>query len=322
MRKQILRTIVPLVAGWMSAQAAALGIERLMPWDEATYGTNSGLPLNVPIQQIEAALQCGYDALDDKLGAFARTMAQSGLIDWQDRPGKAPGAFCDFLAHAAMPFIFANGTGAPNDALTLAHETGHAFQIYSSRDYVPLEYVNPTSETAEIHSTTLEFLLWPYYDAIVGEAAEEFRRGHLRRLVGMLPYVAAIDEFQEIVYGNPSASAQERNAAWRELESIYLPWRTSGGIPALLAGRAWQAQRHVYRFPFYYIDYAIATFCALQLWSESRTSQGEAVARYIRLCSLGGSLPFTQLLGAVELRSPFDPQTITDVMHNVASYLQ
>ncbi len=322
LRKHIHCTIVPLVADLMRAQAGALGIERLMPWDESTYDAASRIPLNVPMEQIAAGLQRGYDALDDALAAFARTMAQSGLIDGQDRPGKAPGTFSEFLPHAAMPFVFANATGVPNDALTLAHETGHAFQAYCSRNYVPLEYITPTNEAAEIHSTALEFLLWPYYDAIAGEAADEFRRAHLRRLISMLPYVAAIDEFQEVVYGNPSATAQERHATWRELERFYLPWRTNGEIPALRSGRAWQAQRHVYRFPFYYIDYAIATFCALQLWSESHTSPREAANRYVRLCSLGGTLPFTQLLRKVELRSPFELQTINEVMHEVASYLR
>lgn len=211
-----------------------------------------------------------------------------------------------------MPYVFANATGTPQDAITIAHEIGHAFQFYKSQHHRALDLMIPTNEVAEIHSLSLEFLLWPHLEAFTDDV-ERFRRTHLRTLLLMLPYIAAIDHFQELVYAHPEADPRERRAIWSEMEARYMPWRRHGGIPALAAGGAWQAQRHVYRFPFYYIDYAIALCCALQLWQESRTNYGNAVDRYLELCRIGGSLPFKELMRAARLRSPFEHGTLSAV---------
>lgn len=137
----------------------------------------------------------------------------------------------------------------------------------------------------------------------------------------MLPYIAAIDHFQEAVYERPEASVKDRRSIWLEMEAFYMPWRKHGDIPALLRGGAWQAQRHVYRFPFYYIDYAIALCCALQIWQESRVHYEVAVERYLDLCKLGGSLPFRQILMRAGIMSPFECGTLARAAVEAASYL-
>ena len=50
-------------------------------------------------------------------------------------------------------------------------------------------------------------------------------------------------------------SPEERKALWKKLESEYTPWRHYETNTFLGQGRMWQKQTHVYRWPFYYIDY-------------------------------------------------------------------
>ena len=61
-----------------------------------------------------------------------------------------------------------------------------------------------------------------------------------------------------MVYAQPSAGPDERAAMWKECERRYLPHRNYGGLQYLESGRFWQRQRHIYQYPFYYIDYCLA----------------------------------------------------------------
>jgi M3 family oligoendopeptidase len=196
---------------------------------------------------------------------------------------------------------------------TVVHEMGHAFQDYASRDKVAMEYLIPTAEAGEIHSMALEFLTYPLYHRLLGDDATRFRAQHLATQLLMLPYIAAIDEFQERVYADPKTSPAGRRMLWKELERRYLPWRSSGDIPHIVAGGLWQRQRHVYASPFYYIDYGLAMCCALQLWSRSLADHSGAVATYVELCERGGELPFLSLVKSAGLQSPFEPGVLAGV---------
>jgi M3 family oligoendopeptidase len=317
LRDEIRESVVPLVAESVREQARSLHIDSVMPWDESFYEEHSSLPLHVPVDAVLQGLRTCFSRVDQSIGAFFETLVHSGLTDLDDRPRKAPGAFCEFLPHASMPFVFANVTGAVSDVMTIAHETGHAFQNYRSRDYEPLEFVVPTNEVGEIHSMAMEFFIMPFCEVIFGDAADEFRRAHLRARLNALPYIAAVDHFQQMVYENSSADAGERRAMWLDMERRYLPWRQDGGITALARGAAWQAQRHVYRFPFYYVDYGIAMCCALSLYAHSRADYHAAVERYLLLCRLGGTLPFRDLLRTAQLRSPFERGALTEATHGL-----
>ena len=72
-------------------------------------------------------------------------------------------------------------------------------------------------------------------------------------------------------------------------------------------GGIWQGQSHIYTSPFYYIDYAIAQTCALQLWHRAQTDWRGAFEDYLALCRPGGRLSFTQLIRQGNLTSPFEP---------------
>lgn len=316
LRAEIHDEIVPLAASLVQEQAHSLGLATLEPWDTGVFRTE-GLPAHdLGAEHVMTALQRAAVRIDPEIGAFLEELRAAQLLDIEDRAGKVPGAFCSFLPHISMPYVVASVNGSTRAVTSLAHEVGHAFQNYQSRHRTPLEYVVPTNEAGEIHSLGLEFLLWPFYDDVLQYDADRFRANHLRTLLCMLPYIAAIDHFQELVYSQPDCSPEERNEMWRAMERRYMPWRSSGRIPALSRGAAWQAQRHVYLYPFYYIDYAMALCCALDLWADSRADYPRAVGKYLRLCKMGGSLPFRALLQNAGIRSPFEHGALTNAANN------
>ncbi|MDQ2663456.1 MAG: M3 family metallopeptidase [Candidatus Eremiobacteraeota bacterium] len=239
-----------------------------------------------------SAAQSVFDGVAPEVGAFARMLAERNLVDLAGRDRKAGGGFCTSFPTYGLPFIFANFNGTTLDVNVLLHETGPAFQVFSSRGESVSDYLSPTLESCEIHSMSMEFLTWPYLDAFFGVDAQRYRRQHLSTSLLFLPYGAAVDEFQHRMYEQPDLTPAQRHAIWKDLEKTYLPWRTSGGIGHVELGGAWQQQRHIYLMPFYYTDYALAMCCALQFWSKSLDDQKDATASYLRLCERGGEEPF------------------------------
>jgi len=154
-----------------------------------------------------------------------------------------------------------------------------------------------------------------------GDDADRFRMGHLESAINFIPYGTAVDEFQHRVYAEPDATPDRRAEIWREVEAIYLPHRKYQDMPHFESGRVWQRQRHIYLSPFYYIDYCLAQVCALQLWRLAQTDRADAMVRYRKLCRLGGSMPFTELLAEVGLESPFDEGVVEGIAQSVREFL-
>jgi M3 family oligoendopeptidase len=331
-REAVVQHVVPLATGIRAKQAERLGLTDFAVWDEAVAAPGaSPRPATPPGEEdapwLEGRAQSLFEDVDrkhgTKLGGLFRQMRSAGLLDLAGREGKGPGGFCSFLPRAGLPFIFANFNGTAGDARVFTHEMGHAYQGWSSSQNLPLgDQRRCTSETAEIHSMSLEFLTWPWMEELFGDGATRFRTEHFAKQVAFLPYGCAIDHFQHEVYATPGLTAEERRDVWREMERRYLPSRNWGGIPYGEEGSAWQAQLHVFQYPFYYIDYVLAQLVAFQFLWLSGQDAPEAWKRYQHLCDLGGSLGFRELVGEVAgLRDPFAAGSVEEIARTLRSRL-
>lgn len=203
----------------------------------------------------------------------------------------------------------------------MTHEAGHAFQAYSSRHFSVPEYYFPTSESAEIHSMSMEFFTYPWMENFFQEDVDKYKYAHLSDAIQFLPYGVAVDEFQHLVYKNPDWTSEERNQAWRNLEKKYLPHRDYNGIESLESGAFWQKQGHIYEDPFYYIDYTLAQICAFQFLKKSQENREKAWQDYLDLCKLGGSKPFLELVQSAGLASPFEEGTVEAAVDFIEDWL-
>jgi oligoendopeptidase F len=99
------------------------------------------------------------------------------------------------------------------------------------------------------------------------------------------------------------------------MEKMYLPFRDYAGMyPHLETGAIWQRQAHIYASPFYYIDYSLALTCALQFWKKAEENREQAIADYLGICSPGGSVSFPEMVKLGNLRSPFEPGCLRDIV--------
>ena len=320
-REEVRRHVVPLVARLMERRRAENGLDRLMAWDEPMIDPE-GNPKPVGGRAVlEDAASAMFAAMDPRLDAFYRAMREGGFMDLDNRPAKAGGGFCTSFPSIGMPFIFANFNGTHHDVDVFTHEMGHAFQNYMSRQQPVSDYFWPTMEAAEIHSMSLEFLAHPHIAPMFGAATARYRRMHLIGALEFLPYGVCVDHFQHEIYADPDLTPADRHAIWRRLEQLYLPWRDWGDLAYPAMGGRWQAQMHIYRSPFYYIDYTLAQCCALQFWVASQRDERAAFDTYVNLCALGGSRPFGGLVAAAGLVSPFTPGALRDAVRAAAQAL-
>jgi len=320
-RKQVKDYIVPISVELLERQRKRLKLDKLKHYDlDFRFPSGNPKPKGNPDWIVENAGKM-YTELSNETKEFFEFMRNNNLMDLVNREGKATGGYCTFIDKYKSPYIFSNFNGTSGDIDVLTHEAGHAFQVYSSRDLGPREYNWPTYEACEIHSMSMEFFTWPWMDLFFEEDTEKYKFAHLSGTLLFLPYGVAVDEFQHFVYENPNASSAERNAAWKAIEEQYLPNRDYDDNPYLEGGRFWQRQSHIFNTPFYYIDYTLAQICAFQFWKRDREDHQHAWKDYLRLCRVGGSMSFLELIKLANLQSPFEDGCVESVVGEIKKWL-
>ncbi|WP_130805281.1 M3 family oligoendopeptidase [Senegalia massiliensis] len=321
-RDQIKEEIVPIANSLRKRQAERLGIENLKYYDEPLeFLSGNATPKGDKNWMIQNAEKM-YNELSAETGEFFKFMKQKNLMDLEAKKGKAGGGYCTFIDDYKSPFIFSNFNGTSDDVDVLTHEAGHAFQMYSSRDFELPEYNFPTLDACEIHSMSMEFLAWPWMDLFFKEDTLKYKFSHLSGTVLFLPYGALVDEFQHFVFENPEVSKIDRKRKWRELEKKYLPNLNYEDNDFLERGGFWFRQGHIFTDPFYYIDYTLAQVCAFQYWVKYRDNKEEALESYIKLCKMGGSKSFLELVEFSGLKNPFNEGTISEISKPIKEWLE
>ncbi|MGH2575686.1 MAG: M3 family oligoendopeptidase, partial [Ignavibacteria bacterium] len=320
-RREIEKYIVPITVRLKNKQKERLGIDSFKYYDQTIdYKNGNAKPQGKP-EWIVGCAKNMYEELSPETGEFFNHMMENEMMDLVSKKGKDTGGYCTFIEKYRTPFIFSNFNGTMGDVEVLTHEAGHAFQVYSSRNFEIPEYFFPTAEACEIHSMSMEFLTWPWMNCFFKGETEKFKYSHLKGSLIFIPYGVTVDEFQHYIYENPEATPDERKKAWIEIEKKYLPYIDYDGNQFLEKGGRWQQQRHIYLSPFYYIDYCLAQICAFQFWKRSHDGDGKALNDYLKLCRAGGSQSFLQLVKLANLMSPFEKDCIKSFVGDVEQWL-
>lgn len=320
-RKQIKEDIVPIASSLRKRQARRLGLNSLKYYDEPLeFLTGNALPKGDKEWMIKNAEKM-YSELSDETNDFFDFMIKKELMDLETKKNKAGGGYCTFIDDYKSPFIFSNFNGTSDDVDVLTHEAGHAFQMYMSRDFELPEYGFPTLDACEIHSMSMEFITWPWMELFFKEDTEKYKFSHLSNTILFLPYGVLVDEFQHFVYENVGASKEGRKLKWRELEKKYLPELDYDDNQFLERGGFWFRQGHIFTDPFCYIDYTLAQICALEYWSNFRKNKDAAWDSYLKLCQMGGSKSFLELVNSAGLNNPFEDGTVAKIATPIKEWL-
>jgi oligoendopeptidase F len=322
------QTFVPAIQKRQARRKELMGLDTLRPWDLPP--DPRGRPALKPytdIEDLNAKSEEIFRKVDPVFGEYFGIMRQEEMLDLESRKGKRPGGYCTGFPYRKRPFIFMNASGTASDVRTLLHEAGHAFHGFEASANLPLLMQQRYgSEMAEVASMSMELLSAPYLHRKDGGLFEDgdFERGAIEHLEGVLDifaWVATVDAFQHWVYTDPNAlDHAARDAKWIEIWGRFSPGIDWSDLEAQRLAR-WQKQLHIFLYPFYYIEYAIAQLGALQVWRNALKDQAKATADYRAALALGGSRPLPELFGAAGARLIFDAEGMAELVELVESQI-
>ena len=314
-REQVLKDVVPVANKLYERQAKRIGVAALQYYDLNLNFLDGNATPKGDAAYIVAMGKKMYHELSPETGEFIDYMDNNGLLDLETKEGKASGGYCTYIPGQQSPFIFANFNGTSGDVDVLTHEAGHAFQVYQSRWIKQPELVFPTYESCEIHSMSMEFFTYPWMELFFKEETEKYKYAHIGGALQFLPYGVLVDHFQHEVYEHPEMTPAERKAIWRRLEKMYNPHKDYSDNAFLDQGTLWFRQGHIFESPFYYIDYTLAQVCAFQFWKRALVDHDDkAWADYLKICKVGGTQSFLEIIKTANLQSPFEEGSLSAVI--------
>ena len=315
---------LPSITRLLERRRVHLGVDRLRPWD-LNVDPKGRAPLR-PYRNTSEFVQNAavvFANVDADFRTEFQTMADAGLLDLDNRKGKAPGGFCASLPVRKLPLIFMNAVNVDDDVRTLLHESGHCFHVFETARLPLVFQRQPGSEMAEVASMSMELLAAPYIDQSHGGFYSEpdavrSRRWLLEKGVHFFSHCASVDALQQWMYTTPEGrEADARDRKWLELrrrfEGDAVDW---SGLDAERIAR-WYYQVHFFQFPFYYIEYGLAQLGAFQVWRNSLSDRRQAVRRYREALALGATKPLPELYQAAGARLIFDTEGMRELIELV-----
>ena len=309
--------VVPVMRRIYERRRQRLGVETLRPWDKDVdvLGRNPLKPYQTA-RELEEKAAAIFHKVDPQLGGYFDLMRRQGLLDLENRKGKAPGAYCIGFDSTRLPFMFENAVGLHDDVATVLHEAGHAFHAFESYPLPYHQQLTVGMEIAEVASMAMELLASPYLTVDQGgyysaKDAARARIEHLESALLFWPYMAVVDAFQHWVYENHTTASQPANcdAKWSELWERFMAGVDYSGLEEHVC-TGWQRKGHIFQVPFYYVEYGLAQLGAFQVWRNALQDQAGAVAAYRRALALGGTAPLPELYAAAGAKFAFDAETL------------
>lgn len=311
--ESIATEIMPIIKGFHLERKDKLGYDTLRPWDSDVdmSGKEPLKPFDGGEQLMDKSIEV-FQRIHPYFGYCLETMKEMKYVDLDSKVGKAPGGYNYPLYEIGVPFIFMNAVGLQNDVVTMMHEGGHAIHSFLTRELEMTSFKSFPSEVAELASMSMELISMDHWDVFYSDEEElkRAKRDQLRKILGVLPWVATIDKFQHWIYENPEHTFEERTAAWRSILGEF----TTGVID--YSGHEdrldsmWQAQLHVFELPFYYIEYGMAQLGAIAIWRNYKENPDQALEQYIDGLKLGYTKSIGEIYEAAGIKFDFSKEYV------------
>lgn len=309
-KEEIKKNVVPLLKLLKEQQRKRLGLEELEYYDNS-YLFNDGNAkikgnLNDVLNNFKAVLKenstISYNLLC--------MMLDEGLIDLDNRENKSNGGITTYLPDYKVPLFIKKYMGLESNITSIFHEFGHSNQLYLSKDLLFHENRWPTFDICEIHSTSMEYLMYPFMDLFFGSDDYKYKIKHLTNSLSLMVNMAIADDFWSCVYDN-SLNSKERKKKWLEIRDEYN--LDSYDTEYFNRGTEYQADTNRIIDPFYTIDYAIDNVLALSFYKKEKESIKDAFDLHIKLCKDGGTLSLKEIIKKYNLDNPFEKDALKNM---------
>ena len=322
--KSITTEIVPIIEQFDLERKQTMNLDNYMPWD-TTVDAEGKAPLK-PFEDgqelIDSTIKC-FQRLSPYYAQCLSVMKEMNHLDLESKQGKAPGGFNYPLYEIGVPFIYMNAVGSQRDLVTMVHEGGHAIHSFLSRDLELTDFKSVPSEVAELASMSMELLSMDSWDEFYKDNDElnRAKKEQLQKVLEGLPWIAAIDKFQQWIYTTPH-TADERRSEWRnimqELSSSVVDW--TGYEDAL--SNLWQKQLHLFEVPFYYIEYGMAQLGAIAMWRSYKINGKDALKNYDNALKLGYTKSISELYEVSGIQFDFSQKYVKELAEFISNELK
>ena len=312
-RENIINYITPICKLMSDWQKEELNLDELNYYDTIFF---SEMPQS-KISGIELLneLKNSFKDVDNQLSILFNNMVDNDYIDLVQRENKVNFSITNYLTESCIPVITGNYKNNYLDVQTTTHEMGHSFQKYCAsikdKEYIVsplLKY--PTMEIAEMFSYSMELIMMKHLENIFNEEDhKKYCFMKIYNLLGNLPYICLVDEFQEIIYSNKNLKIEDIRKTWIELVKKYHLEKSNSGHINLDEGGYFYRQSHIYLDPFYYMDYALSYFGAFSIWNES----DKGLDIFKEVGSVASYYSFKELINKYNMPNPFDKKTVEEV---------
>jgi pepF/M3 family oligoendopeptidase len=277
----------PALVKYYERKAKLLGYEAINWYD--LYAPLSSASKKMSYEEAADFVVDNFGRFSPQMADFARHAFDHAWIEAENRPGKAPGAYCTGVPLHKESRIFMTFSGDPSSVRTLAHELGHGFHSHVMRNMPPLtqEYAMNVAETA---STFAEMLInaaaiagaqskeekLALLDAKIGDSAAYLMNIHGRFLFETRFYEArqkgmvSIDRLNEMM-----ETAQKESYA---------------GALGLYHPHFWASKLHFYAtdVPFYNFPYTFGYLFSAGIYARAKEEGPAFEQKYIDLlCDTG-----------------------------------
>ncbi|OFW75585.1 MAG: hypothetical protein A2201_11840 [Alicyclobacillus sp. RIFOXYA1_FULL_53_8] len=306
--------VVPLQNALRSQQQRRLGLDVYKPWDEG--GPEKSLPTFADSEEVLRGALRILQRTDPEVGQLLKRLRDEQLLDLDNRPNKAPGGSNTSFFTNGLSFIFLNLAPTHAALMGLLHETGHAYHNYVSNDERLILYRELSMEAAELASHSMELFCLDKLDEVYADVEDRASAliSRLTLTMRLLPHAAVIDKFQHWLYENPDHTVAERDNVYRqirtELSGSYIDW---DGVEDEMS-TDWLGILHIFNYPFYFLEYAIAELGAQQLWQAYYRNPSATFARYRLALSLGNSVPLAKVYEVAGIRFGFSEEIVVNTM--------
>ncbi|NNC94813.1 MAG: M3 family oligoendopeptidase [Chitinophagales bacterium] len=320
--RSIKEVICPIINEFTLERRDKLDLHQLRPWDLDV--DISGEPPLKPFENvndlIDTSIEC-FNRIDPYFGDCIKKMKSLKRLDLESRIGKAPGGYNMPLPESNIPFIFMNAAGTHRDLVTMMHEGGHAVHAFMTKPIELTECKHTPSEVAEVASMAMELFSMDHWDLFYKDEKDlkRAKKEQLKGLFSIFPGVAMVDGIQHWMYENPQHSKEDRRDKWVALNRNF----TSGIVDYSefehIREISWHRVLHIFKVPFYFVEYAIAQLAAIALWKQYKEDKNTALTNYKNALALGYTKTIPEIYKTAGIKFDFSEAYVKELAEFVMS---
>jgi oligoendopeptidase F len=289
-----------LAREYFQLKARLFGYPKLKNTD--LYAPYPGGEKKMSLRETQSLLVDSFREFHPLFGEIAQEFIAKRWMDTEVRPGKYGGAFCSGLTPSLHPYLLLNFNGHLRDALTMAHEMGHAIHFYLARKQTLLNF-DPPLPLAETASVFGEMIM--IHALLRKEEDEKVRQAilgaEIEDIIATVFRQNVLTRFEQEVHERRRShflTGEEIGEVWWQA-NFRLFGESVAMIPEYRWG--WSYISHFIHSRFYCYSYVFGELVVLSLFQKYQEEGDSFLPRLIGLLESGSCLSLDDLLAQVGL---------------------